>query len=221
MKTKVKSEETRALILHTALGLFRKQGFEKTTMREIASAAGVALGAAYYYYDSKDAMVLDFYRRAQSEMEAEVRAKLARSTSLEKRLRTLIEVKLQYFLPNRSLLGTLSAHIDPEHPLSPFSTETRAIREHEVHLLSEAIEGSQQRVTSDLRPYMPRVLWMYEMGILLFWVYDRSKGQKRTQMLFEKSLSIVIGLIKLASFPLLKPVRKLIVDFLEAVYEEA
>jgi hypothetical protein len=130
-------------------------------------------------------------------------------------------VKLQYFLPNRSLLGTLSAHIDPEHPLSPFSTETRAIREHEVHLLSEAIEGSQQRVTSDLRPYMPRVLWMYEMGILLFWVYDRSKGQKRTQMLFEKSLSIVIGLIKLASFPLLKPVRKLIVDLLEAVYEEA
>jgi AcrR family transcriptional regulator len=220
MKTKVKSEETRMLILDTALGLFRKQGFEKTTMREIASAAGVALGAAYYYYDSKNAMVLAFYERSQSEMEQEIRARMFRSTVLEKRLRALIEVKLEYFLPNRSLLGTLSAHIDPAHALSPFSVETRAIREQEIRLLTEAIAGSQQRITADLKPFMPRVLWLYEMGILLFWVYDRSKGQRRTQLLFDKSLSIVTGLIKLSSFPLLKPVRKMIVDLLETVYGE-
>lgn len=220
MKTRVKSEETRMLILDTALGLFRKQGFEKTTMREIASAAGVALGAAYYYYESKDAMVLAFYERAAQEMEREVRSRLERSISLEKRLHALIDVKLQYFLENRSLLGALSAHIDPGHSLSPFSEATKTIREREILLLDEAIEGSRQRVTPDLKPYMPRVLWMYEMGILLFWVYDRSKRQRRTQMLLEKSLSIVIGLIKLSSFPLLKPVRKLIVDLLETVYGE-
>jgi AcrR family transcriptional regulator len=218
MKPKVKSEETRMLILDTALGLFRKQGFEKTTMREIASSAGVALGAAYYYYDSKDAMVLAFYERAQKEMEEEIRARLSRSLALEKRLRSVIDVKLQYFQPNRSLMGALSAHIDPGHSLSPFSAETRAIRDQEIRLLAEAIEGSQQRITADLKPFMPRVTWMYEMGILLFWVYDRSKGQKRTQMLLEKSLSIVVGLIKLSSFPLVKPVRKLIVDLLETVY---
>src|ERR1700761_6104062 len=73
MKPKVKSEETRLLILETALGLFRKNSFEKTTMRDIASTAGVALGAAYYYYDSKDAMVLAFYEKAQKEMEPELR----------------------------------------------------------------------------------------------------------------------------------------------------
>jgi AcrR family transcriptional regulator len=220
MKARAKSEETRMLILDTALGLFRTQGFEKTTMREIASAAGVALGAAYYYYDSKDSMVLDFYERSRREMEQEVRSRLSRTVALEKRLRSVIEVKLQYFLPNRLLMGALSAHIDPEHSLSPFSSATKNIREQEIRLLAEAIEGSQQRITSDLKPFMPRVMWMYEMGILLFWVYDRSKRQRRTEMLFEKSLSIVAGLIKLSSFPLLKPVRKLIVDLLETVYGE-
>ena len=50
-----RSEETRQNILSAALDLFRRNGFEKTTMREIASEAGVALGSAYYYVDSKEA----------------------------------------------------------------------------------------------------------------------------------------------------------------------
>ena len=79
MKAKAKSEETRGLILDTALGLFRKNGFEETTMREIASEARVALGSAYYYYDSKHALVMAFYERAQREMEPEIRARLSRS----------------------------------------------------------------------------------------------------------------------------------------------
>ena len=220
MKTKAKSEETQALILDTALGLFRKKGFEETTMREIASAAGVALGAAYYYYDSKPALVMTFYERAQREMEPAIRDGLASSTSLEKRLRVLIDAKFQCFLPNRQLLSALSAHADPEHPLSPFSKRTRGIREQDIRFFSEAIEGSRQRITADLKPYMPRLLWVYQMGLILFWVYDRSKNQWRTRALFEKSLSIVVTLIRLASFPLLKPVRKLIVDLLRVVYGE-
>ena len=69
MKPKTKSEETRARILDAAMDLFRRQGFEEATMREIAAEAGVATGAAYYYFESKDAIVLAFYDQAQKEME--------------------------------------------------------------------------------------------------------------------------------------------------------
>ena len=55
-----KSEETRARILDAAMDLFRRQGFDETTMREIAAEGGVATGAAYYYFDSKDAIALAF-----------------------------------------------------------------------------------------------------------------------------------------------------------------
>ena len=57
---KSKSDETRARILTAAMELFRERGFESTTMREIAGKAAVATGAAYYYFDSKDAIVRDF-----------------------------------------------------------------------------------------------------------------------------------------------------------------
>ena len=51
------SEETRRLILDTALRLFRERGLDETTMRDIAAGAGLSLGAAYYYFRNKEAIV--------------------------------------------------------------------------------------------------------------------------------------------------------------------
>jgi AcrR family transcriptional regulator len=55
-----KAEATAGKILDAALALFREQGFDAATMRGIAERAEVATGAAYYYYPSKDAIVMDF-----------------------------------------------------------------------------------------------------------------------------------------------------------------
>jgi AcrR family transcriptional regulator len=218
--TTKKSEETRTRILEAALALFRKRGFEKTTMREIAQESGVALGAAYYYFDSKDALVMGFYERAQRDLEPLLAEALATTQGLEERLRAAIDVKFKYFAPNRKLMGALSTHIDPQHPLSPFSAETRDIRERDMGFLAAAVEGSKVRIPDDLKAHLPRVLWLYQMGLLLFWVYDASPGQRRTRQLFEKSLSIVVNLIKFSSLPLMRPVRKLATDLFEIVYGE-
>ncbi len=117
--TTKKSEETRTRILEAALGLFRKRGFEKATMRDIAQESGVALGAAYYYFDSKDALVMGFYERAQRDLDSLLEEALSKTQGLEERLRAVIEVKFKYFAPNRKLMGALSAHIDPQHPAVP------------------------------------------------------------------------------------------------------
>ncbi|MGA9814969.1 MAG: hypothetical protein WBQ64_19465 [Terriglobales bacterium] len=66
--------------------------------------------------------------------------------------------------------------------------------------------------------HLPRLLWLYQMGLLLFWVYDRSPQQKRTMQLFEKSLSIVVNLIRLSTFPLLRPARRLAIELLDIIY---
>jgi len=215
-----KSEETRTRILEAALALFRQRGFEKTTMRDIAQESEVALGAAYYYFDSKDALVMGFYERAQHDLDSLLEGALSKTKGLEERLHAVIDVKFHYFAPNRKLLGALSAHIDPHHPLSPFSEETRANREHDIAFLSTAVQGSKTRIPDDLQLHLPRVLWLYQMGLLLFWVYDSSAEQTRTRQLFQKSLSIVVSLIKFSTLPLMRPVRKLATDLFEIVYGE-
>jgi AcrR family transcriptional regulator len=65
-----RGEATRQLILTTALRMFREQGYEKTTMRAVAAAAGVSVGNAYYYFASKEHLVQAFYDRTQAEHRA-------------------------------------------------------------------------------------------------------------------------------------------------------
>src|SRR5579875_3856583 len=104
-----KSDETRVVILTAALRVFRERGFHEATMREIAQVAGVATGAAYYYFESKEAIVMAFYAEAQVEMAPLLTRRLDTATSLEERLRAIIDTKLEHFGPNRRLLGALSA----------------------------------------------------------------------------------------------------------------
>ena len=62
-----KGEQTKALILNSALELLRDLGYEKTTMRAIAKKAGVSLGNAYHYFGSKDHLIQAFYHRTHEE----------------------------------------------------------------------------------------------------------------------------------------------------------
>jgi len=216
----VKSKATREAILNSALELFREQGFESATMRQIASKAGVALGGAYYYFDSKDAIVLAFYERAQEEMTPHLESILASTRDLRTRLRGLIAVKLDYFASSRRLLGALSGHTNPESPLSPFGEKTHSIRDRDLVWFGTALQGSRTAVPQDLQDYLPRLLWMYQMGIILFWIGDHSAGQRRTQALLDKSLDVVIRLIKFANLPLTKPLRKTVIELVDLVMED-
>ena len=213
-----KSEETRSRILEAALSVFQERGFAQATMREIAAEAGVAVGAAYYYFDSKDALVMAFYERAQEEMHRETEAALDRAKTLEARLRAIISAKFRYFAPNRRLLGALSAHTDPDHPLSPFSSETARIREQDVRLFERAVGESGVTLPASVAPYLGRLLWMYQMGLILFWVYDKSAGQSRTMLLYEKTLKMILVTLRIAGFPLLRPLHRLAGELLAVVY---
>ena len=215
---KSKSEETRGRILTAALHLFRERGFEQTTMREVAREAGVALGSAYYYFESKESIVMAFYHQAQDAMIATIEEALPKQKGLKARLRTILDVKFQHFEPNRKFLGALLAHTaDPKNPLSPFSEETRDLREKDAAQFTRALEGSGVKVPDDLKQDLPNLLWMFQMGLILFWMYDRSPGQKRTTVLLDKSLDLVVSLIKFSGLPLMKPVRRTVLEVVHAV----
>ena len=187
-------------------------------MREIAGEASVALGAAYYYFESKDAIVMAFYERSQVRMKTDIEEILETSHSLESRLRGIITEKFDHFAPNRKLLGALSAHVDPEHPLSPFSRETAAIRDQDISFFERAVTESKVKLPHNILPYMPRLLWLYQMGLMLFWVYDRSKDQAKTKFLFDRTLKMLVITLRLAGIPLLRPLHRLAGEILDFVY---
>ena len=213
-----RAEDTRRRIYEAALKLFREKGFEQTTMRDIAAKADVALGAAYYYFASKEAIVLAFYQEMQEVSHQSILEALAGRQKLKDRLRYVIEKRLELLAPNRKFCDALFKHApDAADPLSPFSAETRPIRERAIEHLRVALEEGDIKVPADLKSHLPYLLWLYQMAIILFWLYDRSPRQERTEKLIDKSLGLLINILRLSSLPLMRPLRKAALELVEAV----
>ena len=211
-----KSEETSRKILEAALELFRQDGFDSATMRGIAKKAEVATGLAYYYYPSKEALVLDFYERSCAEMQPKIEAALERVGGLQRRLQELIRVKIDYFAPNRAVLRALLRNgADPKHPLSPFSPETKDIRDADLVWFRRILTDCGMGIPRDLEPELPRILWFFQMGIIFFWVIDESPDQTRTAKLLDLATKSVVSLIRLSALPLMRPVRKAALELVE------
>ncbi len=213
-----KADETRNRILDAALRLFRERGFAETTMRDVATAAGVATGAAYYYFRSKEELVLAFYVRTDQEAAEVFAAAIASSKDLKKRMRGLIEAKFAQFAAHRALLtALLKAGVDPRDRLSPFGDETAEVREQNIEWYARALDGSDVKVPRDLAPHLPRLLWMYHMGLIYFWITDESPRQQRTQRLVDATLDLVVQLLKASSLPFMGPLRKKALRVLDAI----
>jgi len=217
-KTTPKAEETGLRILEAALDLFRQEGFDRATMRDIAQKAEVATGAAYYYYPSKEAIVMDFYRRSSVEMQPKLEAVMAQESGLEGRLRELIRVKLAHFAPNRSVLRALLRNgADPQHPLSPFSSETQEIRAIDLAWFGRILTDCGVKIPRDLEPDLPGVLWFFQMGVIFFWVCDDSPEQARAMQLLDLAAKSVTALVKISALPLMRPIRKMALQLVAIV----
>jgi AcrR family transcriptional regulator len=201
-----KGEQTRELIFKTALELFREQGFDASTMQEVAVRAGVAKGAAYYYFPSKDAIVQAYYEVVQAEQERICEEAYARSRDVKTRLNIAMQSKFDLAENDRQLLGIVFRYTgEPAHLLSCLGEGTREIRRRATRVFAEAL--SVERLPKDLEQLLPLALWSLQMGLLVLFLYDNSAGQKRTRRLAEGSIDFALKMLSLAKLPVLKPVR--------------
>jgi AcrR family transcriptional regulator len=209
-----KAQLTRCHILATALRVFRERGLEAATMRELAAAAGASLGAAYYYFPSKEAIIQAYYDDVQSEHTRRVAAALAENRlNLRDRLRAAFHSKLDILQGDRKLLSTLFRYTgEPQHPLSALGEGTRENRRQSMSVFLVAL--GDERFPDDLRAILPAALWALHMGILLYFIYDDSPEQQRTRRLVDGVLTLIVRILALAKLSFLKPVRGSILTLL-------
>jgi AcrR family transcriptional regulator len=217
-----KGEQTRVLILETALDLFKENGYEETTMRAIAQRAGVALGNAYYYFRSKEHLIQAFYGRTHEQLAQAARPVLEREHSLKERLLGVMRANIDLIEPYHRFAGILfSTAADPQSPLNPFSPESEQARRESTALFAEVIEGSKLKVPKDLKQELPFLLWLYHMGVTLFWIHDTSPGRARTRHLINRTVGILANLISLASKPFMRPLRKSVLKLMAELRQES
>lgn len=201
-----KAEQTRQVIVDTAMSLFRAHGYDATTMRAIAQEANVSLGSAYYYFASKEHLVQAFYDQLQVEHAEAAHDALAErvfTARLHGVLATFLDVAAPYHDFGAQFFRNAA---DPTSPLSPFSAESTPAREASTALFRRVVEGSDLKLAPALREELPELLWLLHMGIVLFWVHDTSPGQRRTRALVAGLVPIVDRLARLTRLPVVRGV---------------
>jgi len=204
-----RGEETKQKIVDAAMRLFEKHGYDATTMRAIAAEADVAVGNAYYYFPSKEHLIQAFYARTHVEHLVAARAVLAKEKSFEKRLVGVMEAKLDTAEPYHRFSGVLfKTAADPESPLNPFSDDSLPTRKESVALFADVVDGSKLSVSKEIREELPDLLWIWHMGVVLFWLHDKSPGRARTRKLVAATAPLIERMVTLGSLPLLRGMTK-------------
>lgn len=85
-----KDERVKQQILEAALGLFAKWGLFKTTMEDIAKAAGKGKSTLYYYFKSKDEIFFDLAISEFGAIFAKAQAAIAEQSTAEDKLREYV-----------------------------------------------------------------------------------------------------------------------------------
>lgn len=176
-----KSARTYERTLETATRLFREKGFAATTMRDIARESGLGLGALYYYFSSKEEIILHFYaREGDRAAEAFTNWRDTMPSRLPEALAAYLRMRLDLLTPHRELLRVaMKEAVDRDSPLCPIHPASRPMLEQNVGLFRAIVEQTGAARGNEALEWA-RTLWLGQMGILGYWLFDRSPDYAMT-----------------------------------------
>lgn len=198
MATKTaKSERTRAHIYETALRLFDEEGYEATTMRKVAEAAGTSLGLTYRYFTGKDQLVLELYRQTTARFEEQV-ATLPPGTVAE-RLAAALEMKIALCAPHREVFAAvIPTTLSPQSEAFALGRDASDVRAAVTRAYATAIRGATDVEGLPSVERLALVCFVAQLAILFYWLHDTSHGQARTHelvSLLAGSLHMGLGML--------------------------
>lgn len=98
------AERKRNRILNAAIAVFIRNGYEKSSMEEIAAEAKIGKTTIYYYFSSKEEMFVMAVCEAYNRFFGELDSRLSQVTGFEQRFRTVLMLPLRYIFENIPVL---------------------------------------------------------------------------------------------------------------------
>jgi len=165
----------------TAIQLIAKRGYEATTLRDIAQAAGVSVGLLYRYFPSKQAIVIALYDELSAHYER--RAAEMPPGAWRDRFIFALTSSLAVLEPHERALRALTPVLvgDPEEGIFAPSTAFSRLRVQRV--FEEAVTGAGDAPKAPLGEALGRLLYLVHLAVLLWWLLDKSRHQRATTAL--------------------------------------
>ena len=213
--------ETRELLADTALRLFREDGFDATTMRRIATEAGVSLGNAYHHFAGKDELVQELYVRVLDEHRATAAPRLVDGAPVADNLRTVLHAGIDVMAPYHGFgQSFLRIAVQPTSSASPFSGESAPARDRALDLMRVTVDRSGTKVSRALDARLPHLLWLTHLAVTLHWVTDTTADQRRTRTLIDGLCPVVGRAIALSRLPVARGLTDQVLALLDSLTSE-
>jgi len=189
-------QEPRQEILRAAARLFQQQGYDATSMNDVAAALKLSKGGLYHHFQSKDEILFHIMSHAMDITEERVINVARRVEDPEERLRTLIRLHIGVVLSEQDREITVMLH--ENHPLPPGSRRKINGRKKDyVHFLENLMREVQNksRHSHHTRARVsPRAAAFALLG-MINWIYQwyKPEGDLQAENLIPQFTDLIFG----------------------------
>lgn len=159
------STTSRERVRTAAARLFARQGFERTSMRDLARAAGMSLSGLYYHFPGKDELLYDIQRDAFDRL-FDPLTRLPEATPPAEKIALLIQNHLEFFAAHITEMKVLSH--EAEALRNSLGRQMRRMRRRYYDICHAVVTDLlKERERTDLDP---RITTMTLFG-MINWIY--------------------------------------------------
>ena len=199
----------------TAIRLIAERGYERTTLREIATRAGVSVGLLYRYFPSKQAVVIALYDELSTEYAG--RAVAMPPGRWRDRFVFALTTSLQVLAPHQMALRALTPVLVGDPAEGIFSASTAFSRLRVQRVFEDAVTGATDAPKPPLAEALGRLLYLVHLTVLLWWLLDKSPSQRATATL----VSVTRQLLPSAALALRLPALRTFVIAVDGLVRDA
>ena len=189
--TDEEQQRRRKEIFDASVHLFLEKGFNETSMREIAVAAGVGKSTLYDYYKSKDEIMVSYFEEEIKKITIHAEEIIQANSTIAEKLRKIMQMHLGYLVDSRQIFLKLSLEAQR---LSADSQEQIQLHRHAYQdMLRKLIEEGIRR--GEFRPVNPLFTARSIFSLLSISVFTTRPTGTPEEML-EQALGILFEGIK-------------------------
>lgn len=205
----------RRRLYEAAIALIGERGYEGATLREVAVRVGVSPALLYRYFPSKRAVVLALYDEL-SEAFAREAAGMPGGRWRD-RFVFALELSLRVLGPHRVPLRALTPTLVADSEEGIFADRTAFSRMRVQGVFEAAVSGATDAPRREVADALGRLLYLSHLGVILWWLLDRSPEQRATRGLVDLVRQILPPLALALRLPLLRR----IVESANGLFQEA
>lgn len=196
--SKSQQEQTRRQIIRAAVDLMTEQGYDASTMKQIARAAGIGDATIYKYFPTKEKLMLGYYELCiEIVLEQTLETPGFDEFGLQERLQRLVDALLELLLADREFVA-ITRNVVGKSPLLMMRDNMpgqQALKQQIVAFL-DAAEQSNEIAVCDFKNMLGGLFADYLFAVIAYWLKDESEEFSDTTQLVDLTLAVLVLALK-------------------------